>query len=371
MSYAIAKRYAPERPPWPLPNPWLPRDQPIPDNDNFSDDAHGYEKRARSSDARRITRQIKMVGRAVTAVQVAFLLDEVFERNFWREVKAPLGPPPGWILHSECPSPEGPTNYMDGQLVHPWQACLGGQSVPAPPWGDWYSPYHTFITEWYAKDVGHPDYWSKSHIRTWVLDPADPHVWPVDNVRVYYNGVNPNLLRYMRPQPRPDEYPNVPSPENQWEQVPSVVEVHKTETQSRRALPRLSIGPPPAGTKERKSREASAGVGVAIFRALDVVSEGAEVIDAFYEALPDNIRKRWEKNFKRDKGFSIDQAGQYGIDGADWKASALYHNWDKVDLNRAASNLIKNHLEDKAWGFYHRQADKIIRPRNQLSTMGF
>ena len=54
-----------------------------------------------------------------------------------------------------------------------------------------------------------------------------------------------------------------------------------------------------------------------------------------------------------------DQYGQYGIEGADWKAQALWEHWDKVDMEAAMENLFKNYVEDKVIGGIHRKL-----PRN-------
>lgn len=84
-----------------------------------------------------------------------------------------------------------------------------------------------------------------------------------------------------------------------------------------------------------------------VLAVLDAVSEGAEVVDAFYEALPKKVQDNWDCN--RNAAF-IDSAGQYGIDNADCKLGALWHNWHKVDMNKAVQNIVANHIEDKVIG---------------------
>ena len=83
---------------------------------------------------------------------------------------------------------------------------------------------------------------------------------------------------------------------------------------------------------------------------VNAVSEGAEVIDAAYNALPLEVRRRWGAD--RPKQM-IDQFGQYGIDGADWKGQAVFHNLHKIDLEQFGKNLLSNYLEDKAIGGLH------------------
>lgn len=110
--------------------------------------------------------------------------------------------------------------------------------------------------------------------------------------------------------------------------------------------------PPRGRDKEKKALSRSARIGMAIFRALDKLSESAEVVDAIYDALPDHVKRRWSKG--RESRRFLDQAGQYGIDGADWKLEALYHNWHHVDIQKAMKNIVKNHVEDQVIGGVHR-----------------
>lgn len=88
--------------------------------------------------------------------------------------------------------------------------------------------------------------------------------------------------------------------------------------------------PPPKGTKEKKMRSALG----AVLGGLDTVSELSEIIDQMYQALPRRTRWRWEHKMRREqpeRSALLDQAGQYGISGADWKLQAIYHNWDEMD----------------------------------------
>lgn len=128
---------------------------------------------------------------------------------------------------------------------------------------------------------------------------------------------------------------------------------------------------PPPRTKERKRR-------VRFFNWLDWISEAGEVVDALYDGLPKKVRQKWEKEHqgghwvydKREKRWewyldpnrhpAIDQAGQYGISGADWKARALWHNWDKVDLDAALRNIIKNTFEDRFLGEIHKRLPRNV-----------
>ena len=131
-------------------------------------------------------------------------------------------------------------------------------------------------------------------------------------------------------------------------------------------LPPVKREPPRRGEKQRKVMTKTKAIGIALYKALDAVSESAEVVDAVYDALPADVRKRWEKErfpdarWVRDKNTGKwervgverpgDNFGQYGIDGADWKLQALYYNWHKVDVEKAIKNIIKNELSDRVIG---------------------
>ena len=121
-----------------------------------------------------------------------------------------------------------------------------------------------------------------------------------------------------------------------------------------RPTPRHERKPPRKNEKENKPKRSPM---TRLLGAIDIASEGAEVIDAVYEALPEDVKRRWSKG--RNKRGLVDTAGQYGIDGADWKLQALWHNWQKLDGAAAVENILKNELQDKVYGAFHKHA-----PRN-------
>lgn len=112
--------------------------------------------------------------------------------------------------------------------------------------------------------------------------------------------------------------------------------------------------PPSPRTKERKTKSKLAQ----LFGFLDVASEWSELVDALYDALPDDVKKRWGKD--RDSRGLVDNAGQYGFDGADWKAQALWHNWHKLDTGRAVKNIIANEVQDKLYGALYKTLPRNI-----------
>lgn len=141
-------------------------------------------------------------------------------------------------------------------------------------------------------------------------------------------------------------------------------------------------GRQPVKTNEReaaKQGSLSQRFSRAVFNALDAVSEWGEVINCVYASLPKATRKRWEKDrglhwvkvktmyhpegqwikTKARKGLSVwETAGQYGIDGADWKSEAIWHNSHLIDGDSAFKCIVLNHLEDKFYGAIHRRLPK-------------
>lgn len=121
--------------------------------------------------------------------------------------------------------------------------------------------------------------------------------------------------------------------------------------------------PPRNRTRERKLMNRSAAFRVLLFQALNNVSEWAEIIDAIWDALPDDVKEKMPK-----RGL-LDNAGQYGIDGADWKMKQIYKHHDQIDWNKAFANIIANQLEDKIIGFVEGRVSKVYKgPSNPLGS---
>lgn len=110
--------------------------------------------------------------------------------------------------------------------------------------------------------------------------------------------------------------------------------------------------PPRKREKQSKLITKAERLGKAIFKWLDVVSEYSELVDAFFDALPDDVKDRWSD--RREKRGLLDTAGQYGIDGSDWKIQAVWHNWHKLDTADVLRNIVSNEYQDKVLGLIHR-----------------
>lgn len=191
--------------------------------------------------------------------------------------------------------------------------------------------------------------------KVWNAKPVSPFFYLPKFPTTFSPSVpDPNPLRRApaaRPGPDTAEPPFEPSPE-----PPPY-----TYSRPPRGEPASRGGrrePPNARVKEKKMLNRSKRFGAALFAALDAISENAELIDAFYDALPKDVRDRWGKG-RDDRGL-IDTAGQYGIDGADWKMQALWHNWHKVDPLEAFKNIFKNQVEDKVIGYYQRHLPRNV-----------
>lgn len=100
---------------------------------------------------------------------------------------------------------------------------------------------------------------------------------------------------------------------------------------------------PPRGTKERKMSGTSAQRRM-LGLLMSGASEGFDLLDAFHDALPENLQ---------------------GKDHPKAKFNALYKNWDKVDMLEAFENIWKNYREDKVYGA------AFAKMQKEFSALGF
>lgn len=226
-----------------------------------------------------------------------------------------------------------------------------------------------------------------SHVRTHGLNPGQSPLVRVDGVPygpVTNVTTNPNVERERPGDPPPmrenkspkqERYPRYPKPVRDingygnpdasttvpyvpgtLNMNPPAASAHNVPPNGGPPTPTRPIGrrPPGRRTKEKKVLSKSKRIGIGIFNLMDFMSESADIIDAIYEALPKDVQKRWA----RGRRGAVDQFGQYGINGADWKLQAIYHNWHKLDAVAAVENIIKNELEDKVYGAIHKHLPK-------------
>ena len=208
------------------------------------------------------------------------------------------------------------------------------------------------------EEVENPRYWSVDVYRANPAGLADPFAPTMKRLRVGFG--SPNVVREM-----PSEFdfqealapPLVPGSQ----QVGSAVASPAPDTLPRlRFRNRLRPRPPRLHERERKQYDPNGKV-AKMLKVLDITSEGAEVLDAFYEALPDETKRKW--GCSKIKRGLIDSAGQYGIDAADCKGRAVWHNWHNIDIAQGIKNLVANEIQDRVIGNIMR-----LQPTNVGST---
>lgn len=122
--------------------------------------------------------------------------------------------------------------------------------------------------------------------------------------------------------------------------------------------------------KERKTELTE--LGKTVWRLASVTGEACDSIDAFYQALPWDVRRLHERKLAR-KGHWFNWVNylnhQYYSDpyfrererglGCDQKAALVYNNWNEVDLDAAFKNLWDNYLSDRTLGRLSKGAAKF------------
>lgn len=190
--------------------------------------------------------------------------------------------------------------------------------------------------------------------------------------------LNPNLTRMLAPDAQPLDQavyqPEITNHGQSWPElaastisedlvrqyVSQVPESHAFAVGGRNEpptkTPTVPREPPGRREKQRKNISRSAVIGVALYKALDTVSETADIVDAVYDALPEDVKKRWDRPNRR----GVDQFGQYGLNGADWKLQVIWHNAHRLDTEKAWRNIAKNLLEDEIYGQVHRRVPRGV-----------
>lgn len=143
----------------------------------------------------------------------------------------------------------------------------------------------------------------------------------------------------QRPAPGTAPVP-APGPVPDWELYPNPGPISpQTPTQPNgrpgqdATIPRR----PRRGEKERKiSAYGKSGGRAFALRIVNLVSEGVDLMDAFYWALPDYRTS--------------------GKHNATQRAEQLWKHWDEVDMQQAMENVIANELQDRFYGRLGRAA---------------
>jgi len=112
------------------------------------------------------------------------------------------------------------------------------------------------------------------------------------------------------------------------------------------APPRVRDQPPAKNVKERKGRIGHAYW--SLLQAYGAYTEMKDLIDYTYEALPQKLKR----DIYRQKGRQPNAAE---------RATALYQNFSKVRLGRAAENIIFGNLQDFIFAAYSKPGDKLLQ----------
>lgn len=268
---------------------------------------------------------------------------------------------PGFTKVHECPVTMISPLPVCGRKATPSSICYVGQANPcAIGLSDAYTSTEIADGTGFWKQTGpfsngsNQDRWvadgSIRNIPRWrdpFLDKPAPALGPTP-------ALAPEALPILRPQPvvRPLPYrlltrrvPDArvsPNYRNEWGPS-SAGAVPQTQPGGVMLGPRLRKkitawppSPPRRGERERKVRtNLPAGL---VNSALNAVTEGADLIDAVYQALPEKLRKR-------------EQAKRHGKDPKIGdKLWLLWNNYDKVDIEQAAFNVVKEGIEDAVFG---------------------
>lgn len=172
--------------------------------------------------------------------------------------------------------------------------------------------------------------------------------------------VRPNPWRHPQQQrrsgyrvPRPIYDPlfpdrDIPLPPQQVPYVAPPVAVGSSPEVAAEPLPVAhTLGKPKSGDKESKVKLEWAG---GVLRIANTVTEGLDVIDAIYDALPSQFKPRYNGTRFVLRNPTPQQ-----------KLAALYEHWEEVDLPEAFRNLTYNEMQDRFFGALGRRARDFSR----------
>ncbi|QCS37094.1 hypothetical protein [Tortoise microvirus 53] len=345
----------------PVPANDNPRPRPRPANDNFRPSPRtppakpfspprvapkgawlGYKLAARGA-----ARFIPVIGTALTVYEIyewwraGEIVPEVpehIELNGWSHVgHCPRGSG-GWTHRGWGDQPATQTQ------INQANSCLGGQGLSV--WLPWGSPYpansRTLIGFKETHRLGTTPY---GEVRDVFSRPVGGTVtWPE------YVPYSPAVLPEVVPSPRsiPEVHPgidpfSVPPLAPVAPPVPLPVRAlpyrvsnpMRAEQSVRghgvnpRAVPRVNPRRRPPGVRERKFKLTISGSIVS--NAFSFVTEGADVVEAIYEAIPESIRGTRKRGVKEQAFF-------------------IWQHLNQVDQNVMVQNLLYNHFEDKFFG---------------------
>lgn len=113
---------------------------------------------------------------------------------------------------------------------------------------------------------------------------------------------------------------------------------------------------PPRPNEREKKMRAPAALRAALSAAY-AATETADVIEALFDALPKHIQKTVPKTGRLGPGARLAPGTPYA--SVSDKARHLYDNWEQLDVNEAAWNLLQNHVTDEIIGRLFGGADQF------------
>lgn len=222
----------------------------------------------------------------------------------------------------------------------PARNFLVPQLVPVPAPVPALQPYRP-LPPWRQLPLFNPMPWAVPSPRT----PSYPEPYPVPRQRP---GTRPERSPQPDPLlPLPDSAPeNPPMPVQDFPpvEVPNVQSWETVIPMGRRAPRPLNRRGPPTHRREppkQRDRENKGKMGRGLWNLLNafgVASEGMDLVDAAWNALP---RDRRSRSFHK---------GQYVRPNWRTRIGDVYRNWQHIDMDRFARNVVANQLEDAYYG---------------------
>lgn len=270
---------------------------------------------------------LRAIDMSISLYQVAQqigLTDDIFDPQSQRKFTTGAV----YKILSSCGGGGGPT-----KTTNAWPNC-SGQYVVSP--GSASSANGLTIYQWGPFAGTHPSGWN-FHKPGFSLRRQAPYTsMPTVRASPSYAPLGPSV------SPRPGETVGV-KPATRTKPAPKF-------QPPGRPPPPVKTGeksiPPGPKVKERKGN--ASPVVAKMLQAAYTVTEAKDVVDALWEALPEQIRKATPKTGRTFRNAKVGEGVPYHtiMD----RAQAIYKNLQHLNLSEAALNLLMNHYEDKLVG---------------------
>lgn len=260
--------------------------------------------------------------------------------------------PPGWSITYECNWPSPPNSPANGYYSYSYYvpqppACITGQSIA----GNSSEPTITMYRDGAFTQYEHYVTFAGVKGRT-KLGFVGPR-----------GDSGPRLAKplVMIPQAAPQRMPWLLAPYRQLgfmsergpigDRVPDVVMEVGPGGRRARSRTRLAERAPPREKEKERKVKSNVHPRSLIGLLYGAVTEGIELIDALYDAIPSNLRYRdWVRKGKPQHGLSPDE-----------KLQLIYDNADKIDVAAVIQKLVENYLEDFAIGKWSQGQTKALQ----------